>query len=266
MKRFLIRMDDACPGMKRAHWDQMEEALDELGIRPIVGVIPENRDPELTSDPPDPEFWARVRRWQDRGWAIALHGLHHRLNRISPGTENLVPLNDRTEFAGLPLGQQAEMLARGVEILGEHGVQPTLWMAPAHSMDTNTLHALRQVTTIRTITDGLGRKPWTDSLGFTWLPQQRWTLPPHSSPFSAIESGVWTICTHPSSLEQKDITRLIQGMRHHRDRLQDDVPDLVERYAGRRRSMGDRAWAGGFLAGRRVIPLLGRLRRRFRER
>ncbi len=265
MKRFLIRMDDACPGMKRVHWDRMEEALDQLGIRPIVGVIPDNQDPEIECDPPDPDFWARVRGWQERGWSIALHGLHHRLHRISPETENLVPLNDRTEFAGLPLEQQAEMLARGVEILEEQGVHPTLWMAPAHSMDRNTLEALRQATKIRVITDGLGRKPWTDQMGFTWLPQQRWTLPSRSSPFAALERSVWTVCTHPSTLTEGDITRLIQRMTHHQDRLCDTVPQLVERFRGRRRSLVDRAWASGFRSGRRLRPRLNELRLRLKQ-
>ena len=47
--------------------------------------------------PPADDFWARVRGWQARGWAIGLHGYQHRYVTHDGG---LVPLNQRSEFAG----------------------------------------------------------------------------------------------------------------------------------------------------------------------
>ena len=60
--RFLVRLDDACPTQRSEMWNALEETFDHLGIRPIVGVIPDNRDPALLCSADDGKFWDRVRR------------------------------------------------------------------------------------------------------------------------------------------------------------------------------------------------------------
>ena len=42
MKKYLIRLDDACPTMDAGRWLKMEMLLDQYGIRPMVGIIPAN--------------------------------------------------------------------------------------------------------------------------------------------------------------------------------------------------------------------------------
>ena len=76
-QKFLIRLDDACPTMKQDHWKRMEQILSHHGIQPIVAVIPANGDSALNLDPPDKSFWDLVRRWEDQGWPIAMHGCEH---------------------------------------------------------------------------------------------------------------------------------------------------------------------------------------------
>lgn len=44
MTQFLLRLDDACPTMRLPAWRAIEELVDSLAIRPVVGVIPDNRD------------------------------------------------------------------------------------------------------------------------------------------------------------------------------------------------------------------------------
>ena len=45
--KYLIRMDDACPTLKSSNWDYLESLFDDLNIKPIVAVIPDNVDESL---------------------------------------------------------------------------------------------------------------------------------------------------------------------------------------------------------------------------
>src|SRR5258706_11301801 len=74
---YLIRLDDACPEMDSERWQRVEEVLDEFKIKPIIAVVPDNQDNDLKRQSIDPVFWDKVRRWQSKGWAIAMHGHTH---------------------------------------------------------------------------------------------------------------------------------------------------------------------------------------------
>ena len=68
----LIRLDDIAENM---NWDLMEKSellFDEFKIKPVLGVIPVNKDEELLSYPRKNNFWDRVRKWRDKGWEILL--------------------------------------------------------------------------------------------------------------------------------------------------------------------------------------------------
>ena len=75
---FLIRLDDIAENMD---WDMMEKAtdlFDKFNIKPILGIIPNNKDPELLNYPKkNIEFWDQVRAWKQKGWEIAMHGNNH---------------------------------------------------------------------------------------------------------------------------------------------------------------------------------------------
>ena len=66
--RFLLRFDDLCPTTPWDHWHALERVMIEEEVRPILSVIPDNRDRNLFESAPDPKFWERVRSWQARGW------------------------------------------------------------------------------------------------------------------------------------------------------------------------------------------------------
>jgi predicted deacetylase len=56
----------------------MECLLDKYTIKPIVGVIPRNSDPYLVKRwEENRAFWDLVKRWQHKGWTIAMHGYTH---------------------------------------------------------------------------------------------------------------------------------------------------------------------------------------------
>ena len=140
MKKYLIRLDDACPTMDIARWQRMESILDKYGIRPMVGIIPANADSKQMIDKEDDLFWEKAFAWQSKGWAIALHGYDHCYISSDAGIN---PLWNRSEFAGISLQQQKQKISDGVTILKSHGLNPKYFFAPSHTFDENTLQALQ---------------------------------------------------------------------------------------------------------------------------
>ena len=138
--RYLIRLDDACPTMDWARWKRVSTLLDAYNITPMVGVIPDNRDATFHIDPPRADFWEVVSQWHRNGWTIGLHGYQHLYVTREAG---LVPINTKSEFAGLTLDVQQEKIRKGWEIFQSHDLKPTVWIAPGHSFDNNTLLALQ---------------------------------------------------------------------------------------------------------------------------
>jgi len=167
---YLVRFDDICPTMKWSVWDRIEAILQEHGVRPMLGVIPDNQDASLRVDPPNPAFWDRVRQWQLWGWTIGLHGYQHLYTSQSAG---LVGIKKASEFAGVPLREQRTRLLEGFRILNDEGVRPRVWIAPGHSFDQTTVTILKDIG-ISCISDGLFVWPRTDRGGSLWIPQQLW--------------------------------------------------------------------------------------------
>ncbi|MDD4526072.1 MAG: DUF2334 domain-containing protein [Lachnospiraceae bacterium] len=161
-----IRLDDVTPGMDRGKFIQFKKLLDNAGVKPLIGVVPDNRDSMLNIDSDEAAFWDEVNDLKSEGWTVAMHGLHHVYSTKSGG---LFPLNHLSEFAGRPYEEQASDIAEGRRILEEvHGISTDIFMAPAHSYDRNTLRALRQNKFSR-ITDGFGTDPY-EYEGMTFYP------------------------------------------------------------------------------------------------
>ena len=203
--RYVIRLDDACPTMRREGWKGIERVLDNYRIRPIVAVVPDNQDRDLMVDVPDPDFWGRVRSWQAKGWSIAMHGHSHRLNETA--ARQILPIHRKSEFSGLPFFEQAEKLLRAKEIFDAQGVRISAWIAPAHGFDETTLKALRQTTDIEIISDGIAAFPYYDR-DFVWVPQQLWR-------FRAMPFGLWTICLHPNGMDGAALDAFARNVRDY---------------------------------------------------
>jgi hypothetical protein len=191
--RYLIRFDDICPTMNWATWDRIEAVLSELDIRPLVAVVPDNRDAHLVVDSPRPDFWNRVRHWQSLGWCIALHGFEHKYETAHAG---LIGINPYSEFAGLPAATQRAKLEAGLRVFADNGVRADAWSAPGHSFDATTVSVLVDLG-IKVISDGYFWRP-VRFMGATWLPQQMWRLRP-------MPAGLWTVCFHSNALHPRDI-------------------------------------------------------------
>jgi predicted deacetylase len=196
--RYLVRLDDACETMNRRRWRQIEDVLDRHGVRPIVAVVPKNEDPKLHFDPIDGRFWEKVHEWHAKGWAIAMHGYRHVMHSTTAAL--FVPLYARSEFAGLTLEEQAHKIRSAWSLFLERGIEPSVWVAPAHSFDLLTLEALRAETPIRIVSDGIAWSCYSE-YGFAWIPQQLWD-------FRSRRTGVWTVCLHPNTMDDDSIARL----------------------------------------------------------
>ena len=139
MKKILLRFDDICPTMDWNQWEKAKIKLDEISAKPLLGVIPNCKDPDLMIDKPRQDFWEYIRNLQEQGFEIAMHGYEHVFDVQSSG---IVTSKKQSEFAGHPYEIQNERIRKGKEILLEHGIETNIFFAPAHSYDDNTLKAL----------------------------------------------------------------------------------------------------------------------------
>jgi predicted deacetylase len=201
--QYLLRLDDLCPTHSSARWEQLRGVIEEYRIRPILAVIPDNRDPQLNGSAYDPQFWDQMRSMEAAGAAIGVHGYQHRCLALG---ESLLGLDGRSEFAGVALETQRTWIRSGFEILREKGLHPRLWIAPRHGFDRNTLAAL-QAEGVEYISDGFARVPHRRH-GVIWIPQQLW------SPV-ARSKGLWTICIHPHGAKDMDVERLRWFLKDH---------------------------------------------------
>lgn len=194
--QYLLRFDDLCPTMDRARWERFAGLVARFGIRPILAVVPENCDPELERDAPFAGFWDEMRAMEAAGAAIGLHGYRHLCETRGRG---LIPLHERTEFAGVAGAVQREWIAAGLARLRSEGLDPRIWVAPRHGMDRATLGALRDEG-IGVVSDGFARRPYREG-GVVWIPQQLW------GPVEK-RSGLWTICVHTNSATDAEFSAL----------------------------------------------------------
>jgi predicted deacetylase len=220
--RYLIRFDDICPTMNWIIWNQIEAILIEADIKPILAVVPDNQDSKLMLEQPNPFFWEKVRYWQSLGWTIGLHGYQHSYVTTDSG---IIGINNRSEFAGLPLAEQERKLVKALQIFKRENVTPNLWIAPAHSFDKATVKILHKYG-IRCISDGYFLLPHVDTQGVMWLPQQLWR-------FKGRPCGLWTVCFHHNGWNTSEIERLKQDITRYKNSIT-TVTSVCSHFSSRR--------------------------------
>ncbi len=194
-----IRMDDITPDMDYARFSRFKALLDKHDIKPLIGVVPDNRDEKLAIEEPHKDFWNMVKELEENGWTIAMHGLNHLYTTKDPG---IFPIGGKSEFAGLSLAKQDEMIREGKRILRDNGITTDIFMAPSHSFDKNTIRVLKK-NDFYILTDGFGFGPFR-SKGMVYYP----ISVKRSSSLKDDRKGLVTFVYHANTMEDKDFDKL----------------------------------------------------------
>ena len=194
MSHDILRLDDASDYMDVAKWKRIEDLLIRYNIKPLVGIIPDNQDPTLIENyEQNLEFWKMVSYWKALGWKFALHGCYHKYITEEGGIN---PVNKRSEFAGVPIDKQREMIRHGVDILKSHDIEAKVFFAPSHTFDEKTLMALKEESNIHIISDTIANDVYYED-GFYFIPQQ-------SGRVRRLPFKVCTFCYHPNMMDDAD--------------------------------------------------------------
>lgn len=204
-----IRMDDITPDMDWEKFRKFKEIVDKLGIKPLIGIVPDNRDDNLHKTEVNSDFWRYVKALQDNGWCIAMHGYQHIYTTKKGG---LFPLNLFSEFAGIPLPEQRNMIQKGTEILKQHGISTDIFMAPAHSYDRNTLKVLKEFG-YNKITDGFGNMP------YRWKDMTFYPISFLMSRSFKKKNGMTTMVVHVNEIDDSEMKNLEELLCSHKDSL-----------------------------------------------
>ena len=109
--KILIRLDDIAENMNWGLMKKSELLFEKYGIKPVLGVIPNNKDNELLSYPKKNDFWNQVRIWRDKGWEIAMHGYTHVYDKICEDSDYF-NYGGGSEFCGHTLETQSLRIKR----------------------------------------------------------------------------------------------------------------------------------------------------------
>lgn len=204
-----FRIDDVTEDMD---WDRFERVMEILlsgGAYPLLGIVPCNQDENLKKGNRREDFWDYIRELKKKGCMLALHGCYHQYTTKKGG---LFPLNQYSEFAGLTKQEQSRMIEEGKEALLERGIETDIFMAPAHSYDTNTLSALKQQG-FRYITDGFGKRPYLQN-GMHFLP-----ICFQTSKAWKQKKGMTTIVLHTNTMEDGQIEELKKRITENQEKV-----------------------------------------------
>ena len=204
MKRLLIRLDDITPDMNWENFEIIRAIFEKHHIKPIIGVVPDNRDKGLAVAPMREDFWEIIRELQEKGWTIAQHGYQHNYATKKSG---LLKLNPFSEFAGIAYEEQKEKLKKGQEILHKQGICAKMFMAPGHTYDRNTLKALKELG-FTSVTDGYSSCPYCYR-GLIFIPC---TLSKQKMP-----KYVDTVCLHINGMVRAEFEELEKYIAGHRE-------------------------------------------------
>lgn len=190
----LIRLDDIAENMNWELMHKSEVLFDKYNIKPVLGVIPDNKDEELLSQPKKDNFWDLVRRWQEKGWNISMHG-HTHVYDSDTKKNDYFKYGGRSEFCGHPLEVQIDRIEKGLKKFSEEKIKIKSFFAPNHTYDSNTFIALKK-SGIYQVIDGYGLMPYKEN-EISFIPQLFYKL--YSFPF-----GIQVTQIHLNYWKQKD--------------------------------------------------------------
>ena len=211
-RMILIRFDDICPTMNYEQFNKAMSILDENNIKPLIGVIPDCKDPDLMIDRFHEDFWQWLHLLENKGYKIAMHGYEHQFPIDDNGK-----LLCHSEFAGLSFQEQYDKIKRGKAILEDHGIFTDVFFAPAHTYDINTLKALA-ANGFKYMSDCKSSKPY-ELHGIKCLPCRASGCPKIRG------NGLYTAVFHAHEWTRpdkaKDFQSMVNLIRSHRENIVD---------------------------------------------
>ena len=109
--KIALRMDDITADMNWDNFFRLKELFDKAGVRPLLGVVPDNRDASLSCMKERADFWELLLELQEDGTAI-------------DGSESTAKINNTSDTAAL-----------GASVLVTVGSNATITL---NSTDNNT--------------------------------------------------------------------------------------------------------------------------------
>ena len=166
--KILIRFDDIAENMNWHLMAKCEKIFDELNIKPVMGVIPNNQDKDLLVYPKKENFWQIVKKWQLKGWEIAMHGYNHIYDNDTK-KKDFFEYGGKSEFYGHSLNSQLKKIKKGLDIFKKNDIKIRTFFSPNHTYDFNTFEALK-LSGINEVIDGYGLKPYLEN-NIKFIPQ-----------------------------------------------------------------------------------------------
>ena len=192
----LIRIDDVAENM---NWDLMKKSellFDKYQIKPVLGVIPKNKDNELLVYPKKNNFWEQVRIWKSKGWEIAMHGYTHVYDKTCQN-KDYFNYGGGSEFFGHSLETQELRIKNGLKKFNDEKIKIRTFFAPNHTYDKNTFVALKNCG-INEIIDGYGLIPYIKN-NIKFIPQLFYKV-------LALPFGIQATQIHLNYWRQKDFS------------------------------------------------------------
>ena len=164
----LIRIDDIAENMNWEIMNKCENLFLKYNIKPILGVVPNNKDPIFLNFPKENNFWRKIKNWQNNGWEISMHGYSH-IYENETFKKDFFSIGGKSEFFGKNLEEQTSKIKKGLSIFKENEIKVRSFFAPNHTYDKNTFLALKNCG-INQVIDGYGIKPYYE-MDIKFIPQ-----------------------------------------------------------------------------------------------
>jgi len=205
----LIRIDDIAENMNWQLFKKCEVLFDELNIKPLLGVIPNNQDPELLKYEKSENFWDEARNWKKKNWEISMHGYNH-IYSSKTNKKDYFGYGGGSEFFGLSLSDQKLKIKNGLEKFVKEDIEIRSFFAPNHTYDLNTFNALNDCK-INNIIDGYGIFPYSEK-NLNFIPQlfYREVMLPF---------GIQSTQVHLNYWNEKDFDKFNNFVRKHKKKI-----------------------------------------------
>ena len=154
----LIRIDDIAENMNWPLMKRCEALFDKYNIKHLLGVVSNNKDPELKSYPKNESFWSQVRAWKEKKWEISMHGFTHVYDKDTYKNDYF-NYGGKSEFFGHTYEEQFSRINKSLKIFEKENIKIRSFFAPNHTYDLNTFSALKD-NNILNIIDGYGLMPF----------------------------------------------------------------------------------------------------------